>query len=505
MYFYNEQFFYLIVSFIFTISSICVHFFFQKEKLSLKLLLLSAVFIGLFSITLDPFLNEWDEQFHALVAKNLINNPVKPILLNDSLVDIPFRNWENNTIWLHKQPFFLWLMALSIKIFGINSFAVRFPSLCFFVIDVLVIYKLAKALEFKNNHVAFLAALIFSHAYFFIELMNGFYATDHNDFIFFSLVTLSIYYFILNTKAKSFKNIFFIGLFTGFALLTKWLPGFLVFLIWMLYALFNKRLKIEFKNMAFSLIISLLVFLPWQIYTYINFTDEFINSYLHASNHFFIPLDGHDGDWLFHVNHLKTIYLNNDLIFYLVVFSLLILPKSIYKWPIIGTVIFVYLFFSISQTKMIGFTTIVSPFIFISLANFFSRLVKMINFKTTILYVLVCITISVFFMDLNHIENNHTFKKPNENYNRKGKLIEYYFTKQLQENINHKKIILLNMPHFSHIQTRFLTNIIAYNFIPDASVLIKLKKLGYRLIIIKQKEDLKIKDCIVVNWPSEVI
>jgi 4-amino-4-deoxy-L-arabinose transferase-like glycosyltransferase len=78
---------------------------------------------------LDHFLILWDEQYHALVAKNMLKNPFKPTLYPVELLDYDYRNWSANYIWLHKQPLFLWQIALSLKIFGTTELAVRLPSI----------------------------------------------------------------------------------------------------------------------------------------------------------------------------------------------------------------------------------------------------------------------------------------------------------------------------------------------------------------------------------------
>src|SRR2546422_780157 len=110
------------------ISSITAHLF-QKEKLSLALLISAAFFIFLYAINLYPFINLWDERFHALVAKNMMAHPLKPTLYEETIVSMVYDdNWSRYHVWLHKQPLFMWQMALSFKIFGVNEFAARFPS-----------------------------------------------------------------------------------------------------------------------------------------------------------------------------------------------------------------------------------------------------------------------------------------------------------------------------------------------------------------------------------------
>lgn len=75
------------------------------------LLLFGAIGVRLFMITIDPFLHDWDERFHAIVAKNMITYPFKPMLFVNPVLPYDYRAWCCNHIWVHKQPLFLWQMA----------------------------------------------------------------------------------------------------------------------------------------------------------------------------------------------------------------------------------------------------------------------------------------------------------------------------------------------------------------------------------------------------------
>ena len=77
----------------------------------------------------DLALHPWDERYHALVAKNLIANPLVPTLRLDPVLDYDFRNWESNHVWLHKPPLALWMQAASMRVFGVSEWPMRFPSL----------------------------------------------------------------------------------------------------------------------------------------------------------------------------------------------------------------------------------------------------------------------------------------------------------------------------------------------------------------------------------------
>ena len=131
-YFTVNQQIHLAVIILFLVFSVFSFEFLKTKKTALFLLLFSAFTIKLFMILLSPYLFTWDEVFHGLVAKNLIKHPLTPTLYDKTLFPLGL-SWSGTTIWLHKQPWFLWQMAISIKLFGTNAFAVRLPGLLYTV------------------------------------------------------------------------------------------------------------------------------------------------------------------------------------------------------------------------------------------------------------------------------------------------------------------------------------------------------------------------------------
>jgi len=149
--------------------------FFRKNniKLSLFLLFIGAFGVGCFIALLDPYLHTWDELFHALVAKNIMNNPFQPVLYKNPIFNYDYKLWTDNHIWLHKQPLFLWQIALSMKFFGINEFSVRLPSVIMHAIILIFIYRIGKIS--LNSKIGFYGALFFSLTYYPLELISGKY------------------------------------------------------------------------------------------------------------------------------------------------------------------------------------------------------------------------------------------------------------------------------------------------------------------------------------------
>ena len=142
-YFTDRQILPLIVSSIILVIS-AVTFHVDKKQIALTFLFFGSLGLGFFIANLDNFLIIWDEQYHALVAKHMLDNPFRPTLYSIPLLDYDYKNWTSNHVWVHKQPLFLWQMALSLKMFGINEMAIRIPSILLHACTTLIIYRIGK-------------------------------------------------------------------------------------------------------------------------------------------------------------------------------------------------------------------------------------------------------------------------------------------------------------------------------------------------------------------------
>ncbi|MCC6541762.1 MAG: hypothetical protein IT225_06045 [Flavobacteriales bacterium] len=84
-----------------------------RSRWSIALLTTAALVLRVFSATLDPFLNQWDECFHALVAKRMVDDPFTPVLYVKGVLPTSSASWTQAHLWLHKPPFFLWQISCS--------------------------------------------------------------------------------------------------------------------------------------------------------------------------------------------------------------------------------------------------------------------------------------------------------------------------------------------------------------------------------------------------------
>lgn len=306
--FSNNQIIPLVIS---AILLICSILFFQKGKrrVSLGLLFLGAVGLGFFTANLDHFLILWDEQYHALVAKNLSFDPLKPMLYSNPLLAYDYKDWTGNHVWLHKQPLFLWQMALSLKLFGYNALAVRLPSIILHALAVIFTYRIGKIVA--NERIGYYGALFFALAYYPLELVAGNGTTDHNDISFLFYVTASLWAWFEYQHTKNKYYLVLIGLFAGCAVLVKWLVGLLIYAVWMVTIGINDKQnwfkRKSYKPMLGAFLISLLVFLPWQIYILIYFPLEANYEFAYNTKHFFEPIENHGGSMWFHIKVLNNI------------------------------------------------------------------------------------------------------------------------------------------------------------------------------------------------------
>lgn len=453
----------------------------------LVLLFFSSLILGVFFALIDPYLNIWDEQFHALVAKNLVNNPLHPKLIPISEVQYDYKSWVQNYTWLHKQPLSLWQIALSIKIFGTEVWAVRLPSVLMHAALVFPIFKMGKTIY--NAKVGFAAAVIFSTLNFPLELVSGLHTAEHIDVAFLFYITFSIWAGVNYLSSKHIKWAITLGVFVGLAILSKWLVGLLAFGAWGLFMLFNasfRRNTLIWKHLFLALGIALLIALPWQIYAYIQFPEEFLHEMAYNALHFSTTIEGHGGDAWFYWDNLKLIYGTNgflSLILFCLIFSAFFAKnKQLLKIYLAISVLLPYIFFTLATTKMNAFCVIVSPLVVILAIGQFQKLINHLfpvfelkyfnKFAPFIIILTALILIKPKTIIDNHYLNDTQRRK--DYIGLSEKIINYNFPK------NDQNIIVYGVDYFYHanILWMFHHDITAVNYQMSSTEVEKHKKMG---------------------------
>lgn len=467
-----------------------VTFHFDRKKLALCLLFLGALGLGFFIANLDNYLLLWDEQFHALVAKNMSKEPFKPMLYTNPLLDYNFKDWSQNHIWVHKQPLFLWQMALSIKLFGANVLAVRLPSIIMHAFTALMIYRIGKIAS--NARIGFYGALFFTCAYHFLELSTGQFPTDHNDIAFLFYVTASIWAWFEYQDSKKTYWIVLIGLFSGCAILVKWLVGLLVYALWgVSLGVEDKKNWLNLKAyipILKALIITIIVFIPWQIYILNQFPIEANYEFQFNTAHFFHALEAHEGDLWFHINALKDIYGIGEFVPYVLLAGLIVLilktRHKIYRAAILTAIIVTYVFFTIAATKMTSFCIVVACFGFLSLGALLDTILTFVAEKIKIkpidltLRIGLTMLISYTLLEMNKIEMVHT----NINGHRAIYTENMEFIERAKQNLDKNgKYAIFNVTFQAPVM--FYTDFVAYKFIPSEKDILQVKKQSYKIVV----------------------
>lgn len=190
----------------------------QNKYLSyLAILLLGAIFFIPLLGQLHLF--DWDEINFAEASREML------------LTGDYFRVYIDFQPFWEKPPLFFWLQALSMKIFGINEFAARFPNAIAGILTLILLFKIGSTL--KNQRFGWIwVSTYFGSILPFLYFKSGIIDPWFNLFIFLGLYSFIRFYWvkkgIANQEGSAFKWLVFAGLSIGFAMLTKGPVGLLI-------------------------------------------------------------------------------------------------------------------------------------------------------------------------------------------------------------------------------------------------------------------------------------
>jgi 4-amino-4-deoxy-L-arabinose transferase-like glycosyltransferase len=254
-------------------------------------IILINILITVASLTLFvPFLGgvhlfDWDEINFAESAREMIRTGD---YLTVRINYLPF--WE-------KPPLFIWLQVLSMKIFGINEFAARFPNAVCGTVTLLVLFNIGR--KQYDNQFGFL--WIMSYACSILPLMyfkSGIIDPWFNLFIF-----LGIHLFISYTHIKRSKFIIFSAVFIGLGILTKGPVALLIFILTAcVYWMINRfRPIINLKNILLFTLVLIFTGGFWFLLQIANGNFHIIADFIKYQVRLFQTEDaGHGGFMFYH-------------------------------------------------------------------------------------------------------------------------------------------------------------------------------------------------------------
>ncbi len=361
-------------------SGIFVFIKFRREKYShaLIIILILTLFLKCYCAA-DQYLHEWDERFHALVAKHLIDHPLKPTLYEISVENYDHQNWVANHIWLSKPPLPLWFMAASIHAFGTHEFAVRLPAIIFSVLSVFLTFKIASNV-FSPKAGVIAAALHGTHG-MLTDLASGRLSSDGVETCFLFFVGLGMFQ-IFRKRPGHFTLLDYVitGLLMGLAIMSKWQPGLIVLVILFVYHFDKTKWVRHFMFCSLSLITSLLVVLPWALHCWTHFPAEakwMAGALFHPMT---IQIPGNDGTWYSYLTDFGNFfgYPTYLLCFIAILFAMkqqsrILLTLAI--WIMVPLAVF-----SMAEIKRGTYLMISAPAVFILLAFFLTEKIPQMRY-----------------------------------------------------------------------------------------------------------------------------
>lgn len=350
---------------------------------------------GLAALIFIPFLGgvhlfDWDEINFAESAREMI---VSGDYLTVQINFLPF--WE-------KPPIFIWIQVLSMKVFGINEFAARFPNAICGIVTLLTLFNIGRKL--RNNQFGVVWVLAYTGSVLpFFYFKSGIIDPWFNLFIFLSIYYLMHYSFPENKKRL--QNIILSATFAGLAIMTKGPVGFLLVALTGGIFLLSIRFKIKVKFyevLTFFLVLGIVGGF-WFIIQIINGNYNTVVEFIVYQIRLFQTKDaGHGGFFGYHfVILLFGVFPSSILA--LKSFRVENLQDPLYKlmkkWMVILFWV-VLILFSIVKTKILHYSSLAYfPLTFLAanyVANTIEKKYKWSNWQTALtLFITVLIAMPV--------------------------------------------------------------------------------------------------------------
>ena len=348
----------------------------------------------------------WDELYHALVARNLMKHFLKPTFYDQPYLPFDYRGWwQGNHIWLHKPPYAMWQIALSYHIFGVNTFALRLPSLILSGLAVFITYLIGS--ELYDKRVGLVAAFLQAINPLMMDLVHGYMFSDHINIALIFWVELSCYLLIKGIKTGKTKYYIWSGVAQGFGYLSKsylCLVGFgiavVILVLTRTNVLKSHKANINGKKILIHILFSVLVAAPWVIFCLIRYTKEFIFENRMIVAHLNTEVEVWERPWDFHLfQYMPSHYPHWYLIIFVSFFFLLAFAIRDRKLGDIYTVLWIIVVvftLSLSASKVPAGTDIAVPALLLCFSAVCFRMIQSKYRVTAIGY--FALVFSLFFL-----------------------------------------------------------------------------------------------------------
>jgi 4-amino-4-deoxy-L-arabinose transferase-like glycosyltransferase len=345
--------------------------FWYKARITPYLIIVPMALFYFFLNLGATTLIDWDEAIYAKVARNIVES-------GDWLT----LHWQDmNEFWFEKPPLYMWMTALVFKVTNFNAFGARLVSTMFGILGIILIYKFGQRLYSKLTGI-FAALILISTAHYLYYSRNGMLDVTATVFI---VATIYFMYWAFNTQKNAMWIAAIGGLILGLGVMTKAVIGLLpvpIIGLYYLYLVFVEKRKLSFKIFLPFIFVSLLVSLPWHIYSYAVHGQEFLHAYFleHMLGRGLEGL-GHEMPLWWYLDVVKTSFRIWLFPFAAGIVSLFFIDKKRRGEYVLLTlsVVIIFAFFSLSKDKLQWYIMPIYPFMALIAARFIDRFIYIVN------------------------------------------------------------------------------------------------------------------------------
>ena len=425
----------------------------------------------------DLALHQWDERYHALVAKNFIQTPLTPRLYPAPLLSYDYKEWTGNYIWMHKPPLALWLQAASMKIFGVHEFALRLPSVLLSTGAVVLTFYIGATLV--GPAVGLLAAVFQTFNGFLVELTAGRRVSDHVDVLLIFLFELGIL-LALTARWNSALTGVLLGAACGFGYLTKSLPALLILPVWAAMRWQTApRLSLA-RELGVAGLVAAAIAAPWMLYAEFTFPLESGHERAEAWRRITEVLENHGGPPWRYVAEMPRYF--GELIYVPIAVAIWSAlrhrigegRRALLMWAAIP-----YVVFSACATKTPGYVMIAAPALFLVQADVWLSLwrKRRAHAQTArrILFAAMLFLLAV-------LPARHLLEPTGPLEQRERNPKKFRDLRRLTQRIGAENAVVFNVP--ANIEAMFYTPYVAYPYLPSADQARTLQQRGYKTFVL---------------------
>lgn len=413
-----------------------------------------------------------DEACHAVVAKNLLKHPLKPLLIETPYLHYFEKLWGGNHLWLHKPILPMWQSALSMRLLGISTFAFRLPSAILSTLAVWLTYLIG--VELLTRRAALIATTAQAFSVFLMQVTHGYLFSDVMDISLLFYCELGIYGVIRTVNTGQWRFVVLAGVGQGLAFLSKSYPAFIVTGValagWFAPSLALAKREdchLRWQHVLGILGVTVLVAGPWTLYTAIQYPIEFKISHRAIFLHFTEDIQGWGAPWY------QVLLYTRDILNLLILPTLIAICYSLprlfrerniricllYAWGL-G----VFPPFLLATTKIPCATLMGAPALLLILGDFVERTTHRKTEAARWRGILrTCWTLLLILLFLGETLTAWRITNINDNHRSLPEIASYVETK-----LPPNAVILIEEDHekkeHSHLQMMFLTSHTAYTY-----------------------------------------